>query len=276
MLTPSSNALGFSGIGSRTLRYCRIFLAAATRSFYEDYVEHDRVLLKQLAALGDKPLKTWTRVFVLDPTYKPTRQSVVAHKLYREDFAETPWVHSSPLFDREASQANDRLVGGFLDSIPTSKWRDTPGHAGRTPMQLHEQVTIALTCLTLMSQLIVAEPSDARRHLALLAQLGVWRDDKSGPSVAEVYRMSKGRLRRRATDRDLAFGEEDLHIVNLFQGQNPRAGKGELIYPGDRFYLRGTCPVLEIHNVQLGARGVLVVAVQLPEDAKPILLGINK
>jgi hypothetical protein len=266
----------FFGYRQSYLGFCRIFLAAATRSFYEDYVEHDRVLLTQLSDLGDKPLKTWTRIFVLDPKYKPTRQSVVAHQLYRENFAETPWFHSSPLFDREASEANDRLLGAFLDSVPASKWEETPGHAGRTPIQLHEEVAIALDdVLTLMSQLIVAEPADARRHLALLAQLGLWRDDH-GQKVAKVYRMSKGHLRRRGTDKDLAFGDDDLRIENLFQGQNPRAGRGEVIYPGDRYYLRDAWPVMQIHNIHLGPRGVLVVAMQLPEDARPVLLGVSK
>ena len=75
----------FFGYKRRYLGLCRIFLDPQTRIAFEDYVEHEEIMRKELQRFADtgENLRTWRRRLVLSADLKPCRKSVISDDYIR-------------------------------------------------------------------------------------------------------------------------------------------------------------------------------------------------
>ena len=69
----------FFGYKAAYLGYCRVFLERDARQGFEDYVEHEEFMRKDMLAIREnrQPLQTWPRRFVLDPALRLCRDNVL-------------------------------------------------------------------------------------------------------------------------------------------------------------------------------------------------------
>jgi len=70
----------FFGYKRHYLQQCRVYLEPALRDAFDMYVEHERHMLASLREIagGETSLKEWERNFLLAPSMRATRQSVVS------------------------------------------------------------------------------------------------------------------------------------------------------------------------------------------------------
>src|SRR5258708_25773466 len=105
------------GYKEEYIGFCRVFLPAEAIQAYLDYVEHEEQLRQQIEShlAGGKSLKAWKRAFFLDPTLKPTRNSVVGAPLFRGNLGLGEWFDPErPYMDPQAVHANRHLLEGFV------------------------------------------------------------------------------------------------------------------------------------------------------------------
>jgi hypothetical protein len=258
----------FFGYKRKYLGYCRVYLEAATRRSFKSYVEHEEFMRQQLKAISAKgtPLNDWKRAFVLDPSLRPCRHSVLEFDYVRK-LGTSEWYSPNYVVADDATYATNRqLVSDFLATIPL---QDDPGHPDRTDIQRHlfaDSVSLREAVENLITLYRVRDPIDSQHQIGLLLQLAIALEDNRDEPCS-VYYMSRGLRRERGV------ADTGKIATNLFQGaapSKPKALQGS-VYPGD-FNIRANDAVnIQIHNLDLTRDGqptienVPVIAVWLPQ-----------
>src|SRR5260370_28267825 len=130
------------GYKEEYIGFCRVFLPAEAIQAYLDYVEHEEQLRQQIEShlAGGKSLKAWKRAFFLDPTLKPTRNSVVGAPLFRRNLGLGEWFDPErPYMDPQAVHANRDLLEGFVRKA-SDRWKEWPGHPKRSQPMRHNVI----------------------------------------------------------------------------------------------------------------------------------------
>lgn len=269
----------FFGYKKKYLGYCRVYLEAQTRAAFQSYVEHEELMRKQLKLLAahGTSLNDWKRAFVLDPSLKPCRDSVLEFDYVRVLISSDWYAPSFVLYDEITCALNRNLVKGFLDGLSL---QPDSGDLRRTTHQRHrygDDISLRETVNRLITQYRINDPIDSQRLLGVLLQLSLALEDgKDEP--CSVYEMSSGTLRERGVT---AEGK----ILNLFQGAYPVAPKDKQgsIYPGDLSIHAPDTVTVQIHHLRLTqgkapakkvvAENVPLVAIWVPRRlAKPWLI----
>lgn len=265
----------FFGYKRKYLQYCRIFLEENTLIAFESYVRHEEDIRSQLDRVSQsgEPLDAWKRAFVLDPTLKPCRNSVLENGYIRFTFADN-WVVQGDV--RQAIDAptavehNRRVLDQLQDVL---EWEEFPGSPKRTASQSH-QVSKGVTLRTVMSDLLAPyraySPQDSDALVALILLLQRQVELNGEETRVDIVRMSPDYERRRG----LTKGGR---VAQLFQGADPSrpaSRKGE-VYPGDREIVSKSNPTIQIHRLTLTrgrgssdptiAGDIPVLAVRVPE-----------
>lgn len=118
----------FFGYKGKYIGFCRIHLRSEMREIFNQYVEHEQVMIKTLREIseGQLTLREWRRSFLLDPGMKATRSNVIAVPTVSVRSGEkwifdarTPNPGSS---NSEAAEALRSLLGRFEPEL------DIDGH----------------------------------------------------------------------------------------------------------------------------------------------------
>ena len=229
--------------------------------------------MKKISAKGT-PLNDWKRAFVLDPSLRPCRNSVLGFD-YMRKFGTSEWYYPDHLTsDQTTYQVNRKVVEDFLSAIVLE---DDPGHKDRSEYQRHlysDAISLREAVQNLITLYRVRDPINSQHQLGLLLQLAIALEDEHDEPCS-VYFMSNGRARERGVT------DEGKIATNLFQGAaptHPKALQGT-VYPGD-FKIRAADAVtIQIHSLSLTRNGhptiedVPVIAVWLPpRHRKPWLV----
>lgn len=259
----------FFGYKRDYLDYCRVYLENGTKEAFEDYVEHEEDIRKQLIAFQKtgQPLNEWKRAFVLSNALKPCRDSVLDFDYMHVHLAARWIAPSFVLMTPELTEENRACVDSFLES---QTFTADEGHPDRTDIQRHtlaNEVPLQTVMENLLVPFRVTGAIDSQRNTALLLQLGKILEDDPGKTCA-VYQMSAGHKRLRGV------GDEGK-IKYLYQGEapvEPRSLRGT-IYPGDQAIRDGKRITVQIHYLDLrdDERNIIspdtyVVAVYLPKS----------
>ena len=237
---------------------CRAWLVSTTERAFSLYVEHEKVLRKELrqVARDGINLKQWTRRMLLDPALKPCRKSVI----------DLPFVHGRikgdawTTFTRLQIAAPDISVNRSALSSFVANHGTTAADDPRDPRTVDRNTVFAVPLALLLDQLLAdwrmqMEDRAVVNQLNLL--LGARLDDE--PALqADVYWMRGGRARERTLQPD------GVSVVNLFEGRRPK-GSPEGGYPGDnKFFTDGRISV-QIYSVDVMENRVRI------EEAVPAL-----
>ena len=105
----------FFGYKRPYLGYCRTYLEQDVLSAFEEYVEHEEEMRRQLQQVRDSgsPLSDWKRAFVLSPALRPCRSNVIQYDYARGRYADA-WfaprtVLSAPSVIRRQSTSSAEL-----------------------------------------------------------------------------------------------------------------------------------------------------------------------
>jgi hypothetical protein len=258
----------FFGYKQGYLGYCRIYLEAGVRQAFHDYVEHEEEVRTQLVDYErtGQPLNEWKRAFILSPSLRPTRSTVLDLDYMRGTFAdswfEPKYVGGPP----ELIAANRRALSAFLSRL---QFTEMDGHGDRTAMQRH-QVADDLSLADILRDFLVefrlAELKDSQSYTGALLQISRALDQHSDERCT-VIRMSGGQGRERGVN------YEGRITSRLFQGANPSRGPTQgAIYPGDRYIRAAEKVTIQVHNLSLKqgsagpviAQDVPVLAIWIP------------
>jgi hypothetical protein len=259
----------FFGYKRKYLGLCRVFIAESTLDAYRRYVRHEedmRARLLKHRATGQS-LSAWKRLFILDPSLRPTRHSVLEFD-YVRGVAESEWyAPDMPQHSADEGEWNREVVARLRKRL-ASQWREDRGAEARTEHQRHlvaRGVSLRDVLEGCLMQLRYTDPADSQEFTILQIMLAEHLQEHPEATCA-VYVMSKGKSRERSV--------ADGKIKNLFQGAAPTkpADKVGTVYPGDRHLVSATEPTVQIHYVDLTegkggsvlAKALAVVAVHIP------------
>jgi hypothetical protein len=260
----------FFGYKRNYLGYCRVFLSRDAKQGFEDYVEHEEFMRRDLMAVRDSAdgLKDWPRRFVLDPALKPCRDMVLTDSYTRSAGGDDAWLVAQAFMGGdEPDQENAQVVARFL-ARHMPQLRDDDGHPARLATQRHK-VSQPLQLRDVVDELItrfrVRDPVQAEEWTKLGAFLGRLLDE-TRDATAVVYLMSGGATRNRGLS-------PAGRVKQLFQGAypvSPPTQQGS-IYPGDREIFDAARVTIQIHMLSLDnekrervAEAVPFLAVKLP------------
>lgn len=259
----------FLGYKRRYLGYCRVYLEQDALNAFQDYVEHEEYMRRQLQGLeqSGEPLSAWKRAFVLSPDLQACRRNVLEHEYVRGNYQArwfSPKVAEAP---EEVIDSNRAVVEQFL---ATAQLTTDPELTEREPAQRH-RVRRGLSLSQVVGELIVpfrvTGAADTRELIGVMLQISKALEDNGGEECT-VYEVSPEFERSRAIDGNGRINE-------LFQGAT-RLASGGYSYPGDAAFKDDDTVTIQIHRIDLRRDGG-VVAEQVPVIAiwVPRRLGID-
>ncbi|MBI5203339.1 MAG: alpha-1,4 polygalactosaminidase [Nitrospirae bacterium] len=276
----------FFGYRAPDFGLCRVFLPGDVALAFQNYVEHERDLRDQLRAFErvGTPLPEWPRQFILDPSLKPTRDSLIDIPYLWGTIGDS-WIYTrSPHVTADSVAINVRVINDFCRNLT---FQQDQGHAERTEHQKH-LVATGLNLQNVLSELLMRlqfrSIEDSQRLIATFSLLQRIVEQDRG-TTATVYLMSSRRNRERTVDSDDRLGGKESI---LFQGANPKADPARgiregSIYPGDDAIRASTGVTVQIHTLKIKreinghsedvAENVPAIAVYIPTGlARPILI----
>lgn len=248
----------FFGYKASYLSLCRVHLESDVLSAFGKYVEHEIDMRARLRAIQEsgESLDNWRRAFVLDPTLRPTRQSVVRSGFVSDELS-NEWF-----YDRRPPQ-NERIISKGRERISMLltelNFLELPELADRSGAQRHKLARdVPLQhAIEILASVPSVDASMSMRAVGLMIQLEKALEDDHD-EVCDIYWMRPDNPASRGLNAD------GVTIRELFQGRS--AG-----YAGDRSFLNRERVTLQVSFLNLEqdqvvvAQLVPVVATWVPE-----------
>ena len=253
----------FLGYKGRYLGLCRVYLEQATRAAFEEYVEHEEIMrreLEQLAATGES-LRSWKRRFVLSADLQPCRRSVISDDYMRVRPGGGWTQQRGAEMTAEIRTANGAAIRKLVDSL---RFHNDKTYTTSEIAQQHQVATD--TYLARVVDMLVdyrfEDPRDTATFMVILVELGeALRQD---PNVrAAVYKM------RPKAEGVRTVSEEGTLEDGFQQGRTALVGGGTA-YPGDAFFKAKDRLTVQLHAYDLRRDGKAVassaplIAVHIP------------
>jgi hypothetical protein len=213
---------------------CRIFLTKAVKEVFEEYVEHEVSIRKELSAFRGRPLAEWKRDFILSRKMAPTRSSVIGIDISRLRLDED-WLTPGALHkNRAAIEHNAKLIGRLIrewirrykrrDAGAISRYKD-----GRTDSPRNVLITgvpVSEILDRLLLELRLPDMADSEMNTGLVLALRRFLEQQPHAS-ADVFLLGGMAPQRRSL--------EGSRINQVFQGKTPNTPDAKkIIYVGDR------------------------------------------
>jgi len=233
----------FFGYKKDYLGLCRIYLDDENAEEYENYVDDEEALRKELRDFNETggDLDDFVRNIPLSEGLKPTRSQILTGSWKRYVFGNKWVTFRAPHASSEIIDNNQNAINAFLSQYAHAFTEDD-GHPNRTEEQKHKLLSLTLSEMysTLLSKIIFSEAdieiSKLRGYIENIDS------DKFNNFPCEIYLMSKGKVRARRL-------KPNNEIQQLFQGKNPK--EGEVIYPGDSYIGDKDKICIQIHHLNL-------------------------
>jgi len=234
----------FFGYKRAYLGLCRVYLETATRDAFQKYVQHEQIMRAELEKVASSgiSLREWTRQFVLSPTLKPCRTSVIS---VGEEYVRTRgnggWSEQ-----REAKLTEDlrgenvKAFDDLLDGLEL-EWDDS--YVSENDAQRHQiAIDVPLRRVAeFLASYNLPDPRDTAMLTSLYVTIGAILD--ANPEArASVYRM------RPEASSSRTINADGLLPRGFMQG---RTGSGQGAYPGDRFFHSADRVSVQLHRYDL-------------------------
>lgn len=237
----------FFGHKKEYLGYCRVYMEEQTIQAFHDYVRHEEDIHRQLTEVQNSggDLNQWKRAFVLSPSLRPCRSSVLEFDYMRGRVSDSWLSPQIVLANADTVRRNREIVNNFLGQLALTP---DEGHSERSDVQRHERCSGVLLSRAIEELLVpfrLTGVTDSQRFTGMLLQLGL-AIEANQQETCTVYRMSPGAVRKRHVD-------EDGQISNLFQGEAPTfpvEARGS-VYPGDRAIRAIDEVTIQVHMLTL-------------------------
>ena len=235
----------FFGYKRGYLGFCRVYLDADVEGAFRKYVEHEDDVHARLVAhkATGNSLSEWKRVFFLDRSLKPTRDSVI-DIAYRRAYSGTEWEWPKfPQDPEDAVETNRRLVETFLSRlqlrpVTTTTMTGFQSHlvANRVPLrEVYESLLVPYR---------LGDPEDSQRWVGMLLHVESYIHEHADAHCS-IIQMSGGQRRERTLD-------PQGRIPTLFQGPTEAADGPH--YPGDSKVLaEDGALTVQVHYLDLKA-----------------------
>lgn len=241
----------FFGYKRQYLGICRIFLDPETREAFEEYVEHEEIMRKELQRFADtgENLRTWRRRLVLAADLKPCRKSVISDEYVRAKPGGGWSQQRGAKMTPEARMANASKVLAL-----ESEFVFEPETAIYTSSEAAQQHVVArnVPLHRIVDMLLDYRFEDAKDTatftgilIALGEALSSGSDVPAPIPTAVVYRM-----RPKATGSSRTVSEGGLLEDGFQQGQTALSGGGTA-YPGDGAFKDDKRLTLQLHTYDL-------------------------
>jgi len=268
----------FFGYKRGYLGFCRVYLDADVEDAFRKYVQHeDDVHLRLVAhrATGN-PLSEWKRVFFLDRSLKPTRDSVI-DIAYRRAYSGMEWEWpKAPQDPSEAVETNRLLVIEFVAKIEFTPLSSSATVTGFQSHKIARKIPLRDLYESLLVPYRLGDPEDSQKWVGLLLHVESYLNEHPDAHCSVIL-MSGGQHRERTLD---AQGR----IPTLFQGPT-EAADGQH-YPGDSKIVSDDGDLtVQIHHLDLepndhpepdaigGGKDVVALAVWIPPSmGLPLLI----
>jgi hypothetical protein len=253
----------FFGYKQRYLGFCRVYLEQDALNAFEEYVEHENDMRRQLQEVQQRggPLSDWKRAFVLSPALSACRRNIIEFDYVRGNYADRWFYPSIAEAPDGVMNANRLTTEAFVAGLALEQ---DPNTADREPAQRH-RVQRGLSLAQIVSDLIVpfrvTGAGDSRNLVGLMLQISRALEN-NGDEHCTVYQVSPEFARSRAID---ANGK----INELFQGAT-RLASGGYSYPGDTAFRDDETVTVQLHRLNLRrndepvADDVPVIAIWIP------------
>ncbi len=244
----------FFGYKRRYLGLCRIFLEPDTRTAFENYVEHEDIMRRELQRFADtgENLRTWRRRLVLDANLKPCRKSVISDDYIRARPGGGWSQQRGAEMSTDAMAANTAVVHALINEFAFEL--DTATYVSSERAQQHE-VAREVPLQRVVDMLVdyrLEDPKDTAIFTGILVALGEGLSQDPN-ATAMVYRM-----RPNATGERTTTGGT---LPEGFQQGRTALSGGGTAYPGDNVFMDRARLTLQLHTYDLrrDPRGPVVV-----------------
>lgn len=255
----------FLGYKEKYIGYCRIYLDQKMKKAFQDYVEHEEDIRKQLKEYSQsgKSLSAWKRAFLMPDLFHPTRRNVLKDSYTRDKLSDSWYTPSIPYGVADYDEENRKIVDHFIESMTPVPDRGNPGRTSTQKHLVDDGLSLKRVYEELLLPFIITDLNTSERYTGLLLQLKKYLEENPNETCS-VFIMSRESLDRDWQTRERSVGGE------LFQGANP--DKTGSIYPGDRNLGDRRRVVVELHRLRVldSNRNVITndiraVAVWVPE-----------
>lgn len=236
----------FFGYKRRYLGICRIYLEQVLKTGFEDYVEHEEIMRRELKRLADtgESVRSWRRRFVLEPQLHPCRRSVISDVYFRGRRGVPAWIQQrGALLTADLRTANSAAIADLLRKYQFTL--DT-SYAATEDSQRHF-VAHDVAMKDLVDALLeyrFEDPLDTASFTGILIALGEALRRDSTLSAA-VYQM-----RPKAAVGHRTLSSEGTLEKGFLQGETALAGGGRS-YPGDAYFRAPDRLTLQVHRFDL-------------------------
>lgn len=254
----------FFGYKRRYLGYCRVYLELAALRAFEEYIEHEEFMRRQLQEFqsSGRPLDTWKRAFVLSSDLQPCRKNILDQELARGDYGGRWFYPPTALAPHEVLESNRAVIQNFASNLEFAVDSDSAARGGAQRHNVATGLSLAQVISELIVPFRVTGAADTRELIGVMLQLSeALREDPS--ETCTVYQMRPDFASERAVD-------ADGRVEQLFQGPT-RLASGEYSYPGDTAFYDPDVVTIQLHSLNLKQRGevserqVPIIAIRLPE-----------
>lgn len=251
----------FLGYKAGYLGYCRVYLDPDVRDAYENYVEHESNVRRQLRQWEDRPLTGWKRAFLLDSDLRPTRRNVLRDPYYQ--IAGRAWHSQQRPHDASITSSNRLVVEQLLNHRPLEPYADGRHLSSMVPLaELYEKLLVDYSAV-----------GDA--DVRWLWALRVWTEELIQRSSRYPCLLILMDGNRPPSDRTRVRSAQRGAIKQLFQGRD-KLGFGN--YPGDREMRDPDRLTIQVHRLQVDddeqgrIDDVVALAAHTPSDFKDTLV----
>lgn len=254
----------FFGYKGSYASLCRAWLASTTETAFTRYVDHEKVLRKELqdVATSGANLKTWKRQMLLDPAFKPCRRAVIDLPYLHSRIAGDAWSRFERIrIPDDKIDLNRSVIDAFVTSQGQHRAADPRDPRDADPNELFAVSLQDLLATVLADWRTNVEDRAGLNQLTLLLRA---RLDDDPDLMADVYLMRGLRRRERELQQD------GVRVTNLLEGR--RSGKGTDGYDGDAKYFTPGRLSIQLHSVDVMKAGTTLVesvpafAIWVPRD----------
>lgn len=252
----------FFGYKGSYINRCRVYLHPDVRQAYQNYVEHEENVRRQLVDWGARSLKDWKRAFFLDGAMRPTRGSVLSDPYYRVRGADSWHIQNSP-HDDVVRDSNLLIGRTFLSSLQLQPFVGSGRHTSAI-------VSLDLAQRELLVPWAVVGPNDVRHLYAVR----VWVDAalQQDPAAEACIVLMSGGLP--SSDHVRGRGAEGGVVKQLMSG---RGGDQLGAYEGDREMFDPDRVTIQIHRLHVNEGGKtspesIAIAVRMPQAMSGVLV----
>ena len=235
----------FFGYKRKYLGICRIYLEQQTLTAFEDYVEHEEIMHRELVRLVEtgESLRSWRRRLILSPDLHPCRRSVISDDYVRASRGGGWTQQRGAEMSADIRQSNARLIAGFVKGI-RFKADETYASAEKAQQHLVAHGVPLWKVVDMLSDYRFEDARDTANFTGILVALGeavLGKDD----ATASVYRMRPEAKAGRRTITPEGTLEDGFQ-----QGRTALAGGGTA-YPGDLVFKAADEFSLQLHAYEL-------------------------